>query len=233
MTGPSLWGRVRAQLSFLSSGARSVERYTPGEEVTNAVLHGVGLGLAIAALAVLVVLSGVYGNAWYSVSFSVYGATLVLLYLSSTLYHSFYAGRAKRLFRVFDHSAIFLLIAGTYTPIALVTLRGPLGWTLFGVVWGIAAAGVVGKAFWAHRFAVLSTVLYLVMGWLAVMAVKPLLARLGTASLVFLALGGLFYTLGTAFYLWRGLKFHHAIWHLFVLAGSICHFFTMLFLLPR
>lgn len=214
-------------------GSRAVERYTPGEEVTNAVLHGVGLGLAIAALAVLVVLAGIYGNAWYSVSFSVYGATLVLLYLSSTLYHGFYAGRAKRLFRIFDHSAIFLLIAGTYTPITLITLRGWVGWALFGAVWGIAAAGVVGKAFWSSRFAVLSTVLYLLMGWLAVIAVKPLLAHLGTASLVFLALGGLFYTMGTVFYLWRGLKFHHAIWHLFVLAGSICHFFTMLFLLPR
>lgn len=233
MTGASPWRRLRSKLAFLSSGTRSVERYTPGEEVTNAVLHGVGLGLAIAACAVLVVLSSIYGNAWYSVSFSIYGATLVLLYLSSTLYHGFHAGRAKRLFRIFDHSAIFLLIAGTYTPITLITLRGRMGWALFGAVWGLAAAGIAGKAFWAHRFAVLSTVLYLAMGWLAVIAIRPLLAHLNTASLVFLALGGLFYTLGTAFYLWRGLKFHHAVWHLFVLAGSICHFFTMLFLLPR
>jgi hemolysin III len=233
MTGRDLWSRLRPRLDFLFSRTKSVERYTPGEEVTNTVLHGVGLGLAIAACAVLVVLVGIYGNAWYSVSFSIYGATLVLLYLSSTLYHGFYAGRAKRLLRIFDHSAIFLLIAGTYTPITLITLRGRLGWTVFGIIWGIAAAGVVGKAFWAHRFAVLSTVLYLIMGWLAVIVIRPLLAHLGTASLVFLGLGGLFYTMGTVFYLWHDLKFHHAVWHLFVLAGSICHFFTMLFLLPK
>lgn len=210
-----------------------VERYTPGEEVTNAILHGVGLGLAIAALAVLVVMASLSGDAWHIVSFSVYGATLVLLYLSSTLYHGLYAGRAKRLFRVFDHSAIFLLIAGTYTPITLITLRGTLGWAVFGTVWGIAIAGIVAKAFWAHRAPVLSTALYIAMGWIVVVAIKPLLANLNTVSLVFLAVGGLCYTLGTIFYLWHRLKFHHAVWHLFVLAGSICHFFTVLFLLPR
>jgi len=233
MTGSDTFRWLRHKYSALTFGARSVERYTPGEEITNAILHGVGLGLAIAALAVLVVLASMAGNAWHSVSFSIYGATLVLLYLSSTLYHGFSAGRAKQLFRIFDHSAIFLLIAGTYTPIALITLRGRLGWTVFGIVWGIAIAGIVGKAFWAHRFAVLSTVLYLIMGWLAVIVIKPLLAHLNLVSLVFLALGGLFYTLGIGFYLWRGLKFHHAVWHLFVLAGSICHFFTILFLLPK
>ena len=216
-----------------SADMSDVERYTQGEEITNAILHGVGLGMAIAALAVLVVMASLSHDAWYIVSFSVYGATLVLLYLSSTLYHGVYAGKAKRLFRIFDHSAIFLLIAGTYTPLTLITLRGRLGWTVFGVVWGIAIVGIVGKAFWAHRFVVMSTILYLAMGWIVVIVVKPLLAHLNTASLVFLALGGLFYTLGTAFYLWHQLKFHHAIWHLFVLAGSICHFFTVLFLLPR
>jgi len=220
-------------IAVRDADADSVERYTPAEETTNAILHGVGLGLAIAALVVLVVLASLSGNAWHIVSFSIYGATLVLLYLSSTLYHGFYAGRAKQLFRIFDHSAIFLLIAGTYTPIALITLHGRLGWTVFGVVWGIAAAGIVGKAFWTNRFAVLSTVLYLAMGWIVVIVAKPLLANLNTASLVFLGVGGLFYTLGTVFYLWHKLKYHHAIWHLFVLAGSICHFFTILFLLPR
>jgi hemolysin III len=210
-----------------------VERYTPGEEITNAILHGVGLGMAIAALAVLVVFASLSHDPWYIVSFSVYGATLVLLYLSSTLYHGVYAGKAKRIFRIFDHSAIFLLIAGTYTPLTLITLRGRLGWTVFGVVWGIAIVGIVGKTFWAHRFVVLSTILYLAMGWIVVIVVKPLLAHLNTVSLIFLAMGGLFYTLGTAFYLWHKLKFHHAIWHLFVLAGSICHFFTVLFLLPK
>lgn len=224
---------IRQITAVRDINADSVEHYTPGEETTNAILHGVGLGLAIAALVVLVVLASLSGNAWHIVSFSIYGATLVLLYLSSTLYHGFYAGRAKQLFRIFDHSAIFLLIAGTYTPIALITLHGRLGWIVFGVVWGIAAAGIVGKAFWTNRFAVLSTVLYLSMGWIVLIVAKPLLAHLNTASLVFLGLGGLFYTLGTVFYLWHKLKFHHAIWHLFVLAGSICHFFTILFLLPK
>lgn len=213
--------------------ADSVERYTPGEEITNAILHGVGLGLALAALAVLVVMASLSGNAWHIVSFSIYGATLVLLYLSSTLYHSFYAGRAKRLFRVFDHSSIFLLIAGTYTPITLIALRGRLGWTVFGVVWGIAVLGIVGKAFWTHKFVFMSTLLYIAMGWLVVAVIKPVLENLNTVSLVFLGVGGLFYTLGTVFYLWRKLKYHHAVWHLFVLAGSICHFFTVLFMLPR
>ncbi|MDQ7798614.1 MAG: hemolysin III family protein [Candidatus Edwardsbacteria bacterium] len=215
------------------SDADSVERYSPGEETTNAILHGVGLGLAIAALAVLVVLASLSGNAWYIVSFSIYGATLVLLYLSSTLYHGFYAGRAKQLFRIFDHSAIFLLIAGTYTPIALITLHGRLGWTVFDVVWGIAVLGIVGKAFWTHKFVFMSTLLYIAMGWLVVVVIKPVLENLNTVSLVFLGVGGLFYTLGTVFYLWRRLKYHHAVWHLFVLAGSICHFFTILFLLPK
>jgi hemolysin III len=233
MTGTNLWQWLQNKTSSRDADADSVERYTPGEEITNAILHGVGLGLALAALAVLVVMASLSGNAWHIVSFSIYGATLVLLYLSSTLYHSFYAGKAKRLFRIFDHSAIYLLIAGTYTPITLIALRGRLGWTVFGVVWGIAVLGIVGKAFWAHKFVFMSTLLYIAMGWLVVAVIKPVLENLNTVSLVFLGVGGLFYTLGTVFYLWRKLKYHHAIWHLFVLAGSICHFFTVLFLLPR
>jgi hemolysin III len=210
-----------------------LEQYTQGEEIINAILHGVGLGLAIAALAVLVVMASLSGNAWHIVSFSIYGTTLVLLYLASTMYHGIYAGPAKRLFRIFDHSAIFLLIAGTYTPISLITLRGWVGWTIFGMVWGIAVVGIVAKAFLTHRFALVSTLLYIAMGWLALIVIKPLFVRLNTVSLVFLLVGGLCYTFGTVFYLWRKLKFHHAIWHLFVLAGSICHFFTILFLLPK
>jgi hemolysin III len=173
-----------------------------------------------------------YGNVWHVVGFAIYGATLVLLYLSSTLYHSLPEGKAKRVFRIFDHSSIFLLIAGTYTPITLIKLRGGLGWTIFGMVWGIAILGIISKVFWINKFSILSTILYLVMGWLVVVALKPLLAALNRTSTVFLVTGGLLYTVGTIFYSWKKIKYTHAIWHLFVLAGSVCHFFTVLFLLP-
>ncbi|HHU50293.1 MAG TPA: hemolysin III family protein [Firmicutes bacterium] len=211
---------------------KNKRRQTLGEEITNAVLHGVGFGLAVAALTVLVVFANKYGNVWHVVGFAIFGATLVLLYLSSTLYHSLPEGKAKRVFRIFDHSSIFLLIAGTYTPITLIKLRGGLGWTIFGMVWGIAILGIISKVFWINKFSILSTILYLVMGWLVVVALKPLLAALNRTSTVFLVTGGLLYTVGTIFYSWKKIKYTHAIWHLFVLAGSVCHFFTVLFLLP-
>lgn len=207
-------------------------KQTLGEEITNAILHGVGFGLAVAALTVLVVFASKYGDVWHVVGFSIYGATLVILYLSSTLYHSFPEGKVKRIFRIFDHSSIFLLIAGTYTPITLIKLRGGLGWTIFGIVWGIAILGIISKVFWINKFSILSTILYIAMGWLVVVALKPLLAALNQTSTVFLVTGGLLYTVGTVFYSWKKIKYTHAIWHLFVLAGSICHFFTILFLLP-
>lgn len=206
-------------------------KLTQGEEITNVILHGVGLGLAIAALVVLVVLSSMFGTVWHTVSFSIYGATLVILYLSSTLYHSFPHGKVKNIFKIFDHAAIYLLIAGTYTPISLITLRGGLGWAIFTVVWIIAVSGIVFKVFFVKKFKILSTLLYIAMGWLIVIAIKPLFLALNDTSVIFLVLGGVLYTAGTIFYAWRSLKYHHAIWHLFVLAGSICHFFTMLFLI--
>ncbi|MBM7555220.1 PAQR family membrane homeostasis protein TrhA [Halanaerobacter jeridensis] len=208
-------------------------KLTHGEEITNVILHGIGLGLAIAALVVLVVLSSMLGTNWHTVSFSIYGATLVILYLSSTLYHSFPHGKVKEIFKIFDHSAIYLLIAGTYTPISLITLRGTLGWTIFTVVWAIAIFGIVFKIFFVKKFKILSTLLYIAMGWLIVVAIKPLFLALNDISTIFLVIGGVLYTAGTIFYAWRSLKYHHAIWHLFVLAGSICHFFTMLFLLLK
>lgn len=203
------------------------------EEVTNAVTHGVGIGLAIAGLAVLVVLAATFGDVWYVVSFSIYGATSILLYLASTLYHSVPQGKAKNILKIFDHSAIFLLIAGSYTPLTLTVLRGKLGWTLFGIVWFIALAGILIKIFCLKKFKMFSTLLYILMGWLVIIAIKPLFAVLSTPSIVFLVVGGVLYTIGTIFYGWRKLKFNHAIWHMFVLGGSVCHFFTMLFLLPR
>jgi hemolysin III len=211
---------------------KNKRRQTLGEEITNALLHGIGFGLAIAALAVLVVMAGRYGTVWHVVGFTIYGTTLVILYLSSTLYHSFPEGKVKRVFKIFDHAAIFLLIAGTYTPITLIKLRGTLGWTIFGVVWAIAILGIISKIFLINRFQALSTVLYIAMGWLIVGALKPLAAALNQTSLLFLLAGGLLYTVGTVFYAWKSRKYAHAVWHLFVLAGSVCHFFTILFMLP-
>jgi hemolysin III len=203
-------------------------------ELTNGVTHGVGLGLSIAGLAVLVVLAARFGTARHVVACSVYGVTLVLLYLASTLYHSVQAPRAKHVLRIIDHAAIYLLIAGTYTPFTLVTLRGPWGWSLFGVVWGMALAGIVFKIFFVDRWGALSVAVYVGMGWLAVFAVKPLMATLSTAGLAWLFAGGLAYTLGLIFYAWERIPHHHAIWHVFVMVGSACHFFSvMYFVLPR
>ena len=197
--------------------------YTAREELANSVTHGVGTMLSIAGLVALVVTSARGGDAWQVTSSAVFGTTLVLLYTASTLYHALPGDALKRLLRKFDHAAIFLLIAGTYTPFLLVTLRGAWGWSLFGVVWGMAIAGVILKFWYAGRFKVLSTGVYLAMGWLVVIAFKPLLAALPTGGMAWLIAGGACYTLGSAFYLWRKLPYHHAVWHLWVLAGSVCH----------
>ena len=202
---------------------------TRGEEIANSILHGIGAGLSVAALSVLVVLASLKGDPWRIVSFSIYGAALVLLYLMSTLYHSLPCPRAKRVFRRLDHAAIYLLIAGTYTPFTLVTMRGTWGWTLFGIVWGMALAGIVFKAFFISRFEVLSTFLYVAMGWCVVVAVKPLLIALPTGALPWIICGGLAYTGGVVFYLWDRKPYFHTVWHLFVMAGSAFHFFSMLF----
>ncbi len=168
------------------------------------------------------------------VSFSLFSGTLILLFVISTLYHSFRSPKVKFVFEVLDHSSIFLLIAGTYTPFALITLHGALGWTLFGIIWGLAAGGIVMKAFWTGRFNLASTLLYLGMGWMIVAAGKPLLASLPMGGVELLITGGVCYSLGTIFYLWEKLPYHHAIWHLFVLAGALCHYFTILiYVLPQ
>ncbi len=197
------------------------------EEILNAVTHGVGALLAILGLVVLAVAACMYGSIWHVVSFSVYGASLVLLYLASTLYHSFTGARIKYIFKICDHAAIYLLIAGTYTPFTLVLLHGVLGWTIFGVIWSLAFAGVVLKIFFVRRFKLLSTLCYLGMGWLILVCLKPLGAVLPAAGLGWLIAGGVFYTVGAVFYLCRRLPYHHAVWHLFVLAGSVSHFITV------
>lgn len=209
-----------------------VSRYTPGEEIANTITHAIGAGLSIAALVVLIVAATTAGTAWHIVSFSIFGSTLILLYLASTLYHAIPAARAKRILKTLDHSAIFLLIAGTYTPFMLVSLRGPVGWTIFGVIWGLAVAGVVLKCCCVYRFKRLSLGVYIGMGWLCLLAGRDLLEKLPPASLAFLALGGAAYTLGVIFYVWKRLPYGHAIWHLFVVAGSVLHFFSVLHILP-
>lgn len=209
-----------------------VPRYTPGEEIANSITHAVAVGLSIAALVVLIVYAVDLGTAWHIVSFSIFGSTLILLYLASTLYHAIPVAGAKRLLKTLDHCAIFLLIAGTYTPFMLISLRGPLGWTIFGVIWGLAIAGVVLKCCCVYRFRRLSLAVYVGMGWLCLLAAKDMYLRLSGTSLTFLALGGLFYTLGVVFYVWKRLPYSHAIWHLFVVTGSVMHFFSVLHILP-
>jgi hemolysin III len=203
--------------------------YPRTEEIANRVTHGIGALLGAAGLVLLVVASVRHGDAWHVVSTAIFGSTLVLLYTASTLYHSFSAERMRLLLRKFDHAAIFLLIAGTYTPFVLVTLRGPWGWSLFGVVWGLAVVGVALKFWFAGRFRVVSTLIYIAMGWLVMIAIKPLMAALPAGGLKLLVAGGLCYTGGAGFYLWKRLPYHHAIWHLFVLGGSVCHWAAVFF----
>jgi len=204
-------------------------RYSVAEEIANSITHGGGLLLAIGGLATLVAFAAARGTAWHIVGCSIFGTTLVLSYLTSSLYHSWPSVRAKSILRVFDHCAIFLLIAGTYTPFMLVNLRGPWGWTLFGIVWAIATLGIVFKVTMLRRWTAVSLVLYIAMGWVVVVATKPMLSAVAPGGLLLLLLGGLAYTGCVIFYAWRRMPYHHAIWHLFVLAGSVFHFFAVLF----
>lgn len=202
--------------------------YSPGEEIAHSLTHGIGLLLGLAALVLLVIVSSRSGSTLHVVAASVYGSTLVLLYAASTLYHALPRGRTKRVFSIFDHSAIFLLIAGTYTPVALLTLRGIWGWSLFGAIWVCAILGIVIEAVWQGRVRRPQLVLYLVMGWGTLVAIKPLVGSLERGGLLLLLGGGLSYTGGVVFYVWRGFRYHHAVWHVFVLTGSILHVFAVL-----
>ncbi|MCX6951037.1 MAG: hemolysin III family protein, partial [Verrucomicrobia bacterium] len=178
-------------------------------------------------LAVLVTMASLRADAWSVTSTAIFGVTLVLLYTSSTLYHCFRDEATKRLLRKFDHASIFLLIAGSYTPFLLVNLRGPWGWSLFGVIWALAVAGVALKFWFTGRFRLGSTLLYVGMGWLVLLALRPMQAAMPASALWLLVAGGVSYTAGTVFYLWKRLPYHHAVWHLFVLGGSVCHFFAV------
>jgi hemolysin III len=247
MTGPLHGGPVFCFILWLDIAGWAVKHpfnqlkimshfqkdYSLPEEIASSVTHGVGVLLALAALPLLVVFSVMRGTAWHVVACAVYGATLILMFLASTLYHSFPWPRAKVILKVIDHAAIYLLIAGTYTPYLLVSLRGPWGWSLFGIIWGLALVGVMFKVFFAGRFKVCSTLVYIGMGWIVVVAMRPLYQGLPLGGLLWLVAGGVFYTAGTVFYLGRRIPFNHAIWHAFVLAGSVCHFFSvMLYVIP-
>ncbi|MBI2566460.1 MAG: hemolysin III family protein [Candidatus Schekmanbacteria bacterium] len=203
--------------------------YSVGEELANSITHGVGALLAIAGLGVLVASAALYGTAWHVVSCSVFGSTLVLLYMASTLYHSIPHAGAKPILRLLDHCAIFALIAGTYTPFTLVNLRGPWGWSLFAVIWGLAALGIVLRVVSRRDGRGAMIWLYIAMGWAIVVAAKPLAEAVAPGGLALLAAGGVAYTAGTVFFGWKALPYNHAIWHLFVLAGSALHFFAILY----
>jgi hemolysin III len=203
-------------------------RYHLGDILANAITHGIGAVLAIIGAIVLIAAS-TRGTARLVVSCVIFSVTLVLVYVCSTLYHSLVRTRARHVFHILDHSAIYLLIAGTYTPFTLITLHGPLGWTIFGIEWGLAVAGVVFKSFAVDRFEVASALVYLAQGWFVVVAVVPLVHALGWHGLLWLGAGGVAYTLGIVFFALDRLRYFHALWHLFVLAGSIAHYFAILF----
>ena len=219
MTGKAQTGRN----ALLTGG------YSLAEEIANSITHGLGALLSVAGLTLLVTFAAQQQDIWRVVSFSIYGVSMIFLFTASTLYHSFQSPTVKQVFKTIDHCSIFLLIAGTYTPFLLVSMRGTTGWILFGIIWGLAVLGIVLKIILGPRYKKLSVATYLIMGWLVVLASKELTANLSIEGLYWLIGGGLFYTLGVVFYLWNKLPFNHAIWHLFVLGGSMCHFFAILF----
>ena len=210
---------------------KMIKPYTIGEEISHSVTHAVGTALSIAGLVISVVMAARTGDALKVLSFVIFGVSMILLYTSSTLYHAFTHKKTKNVFRYMDHIAIFILIAGTYTPIALILLKGAWGWTLFGLAWGFAIAGIVYQAVFLNRFKWISISIYLGMGWLAVVAIQPLMAVMPFGLFLWILAGGLFYTLGSAFYLIDNIKFFHFVWHLFVIAGTLCHFFGLIFYL--
>lgn len=207
--------------------------FSKGEEIANAITHGIGALGSIAGLIVLIVYSSLYGTAWHVVSFTIFGTTMVILYLSSTLVHAFPPGKAKDLFEIFDHSSIYLFIAGTYTPFTFLVIQGALGWTMFGIIWGLAIAGTVFKAYFVKKYLITSTMLYIAMGWMVTLGWDQIVNNLHPNGVTLLVIGGLCYTFGAIFYVWRGFRYHHAVWHLFVIAGTATHFFCVLLYVSR
>ncbi|SDK20533.1 PAQR family membrane homeostasis protein TrhA [Natronincola ferrireducens] len=214
-----------------SKNDKRLSRYTLAEEIFNSISHGIGILLSIVALAILIAFASIKGDIWGIISFSIYGFTLFFLYTASTLYHSIFHEKTKRIFRVLDHVAIYLFIAGSYTPITLVALRGSWGWTLFTIIWSLAIVGIVLKVISIDKIKHLSTIIYILMGWLIVIAIKPMLHTVPRGLFGWLLAGGLFYTFGVIFYACKKIPFNHGIWHLFVLGGSITHYLGILFYL--
>ena len=205
------------------------KEYSVGEEIVHAITHGIGVILSIVGLSWMLYVSINVADPWRIVASSIYGTTLIALFLASTLYHSMYASRHRDIFKLLDHCAIYLLIAGTYTPFTLVMIQGGWGWTLFGLIWGMTVLGFVCKIFLPTHFQAASVVSYLVMGWLAVIAAKPLIAAVPLNAVLWLLVGGLAYTAGTVFYGFKIVRYNHTVWHLFVIAGSLCHYLAVMF----
>ena len=218
-----MWRRGLRMIADIATCRSSIS-----EELANTVTHGIGLVVAIGAMVVLVVLAAIFGGVWHIVGCSIYGGTLVFLYAASTLYHIVRRPATKSILKTLDHSAIFLLIAGTYTPFTLVNLRGVWGWSLLGVIWVLALAGIIWEGALRRRSAAGSLVLYVAMGWVALVAVKPIISAVATHGVLLILAGGVAYTAGIAFYVWRRIPYHHAIWHLFVILGSTFHYFAVL-----
>ncbi|MBQ4100146.1 MAG: hemolysin III family protein [Oscillospiraceae bacterium] len=212
-------------MATVSKTQNKVKFYTLGEEITNSITHGIGALLGVAGLVILLVFSN---NAWEAVSSSIYGASMIMLFTMSTLYHALSNEKAKKVFRIFDHTSIFFLIAGTYTPITLVLLNGALGWVLFGIVWAAAIVGIVLNSISIERFKKFSMICYIASGWCIVIAIYPLIKAIATGGLVLLVLGGVAYTLGIIFYKKKTVRYMHAIWHIFVLLGAILQYFSIL-----
>lgn len=206
-----------------------VHTFTKKEEIAHAITHGIGAILSIAALVLLIVFASFQGNPVLIVSVTIFGVTMLLMYLSSTIVHSLPKNKWKNAFLIVDHASIYLFIAGTYTPFVLALINGKIGWTLFGIVWGIAAVGIIMKLFFVKKFVILSTLTYILMGWIIVFAWGPLTEALHTNGVKLLVAGGVVYTIGAIFYVWKKVPYHHVIWHLFVVAGSVLHFFAVLF----
>ncbi|MCF6214490.1 MAG: hemolysin III family protein [Flavobacteriaceae bacterium] len=208
---------------------KNIKYYPPLEEKINVLSHGFGFILSVLATVFLVVGASLNGTVWHVVSFSIYGASLIILYLASTLYHNAKKPKLRRRLNVFDHASIYVLIAGTYTPFALVTLNGVWGWTIFGITWGLALAGIILKLFFTGKYDILSTVMYILMGWVVLVAIKPLVNNLAFEGVMWLFAGGISYTIGAVLYSIEKIKYNHAIFHLLVLLGSFCHFMAVYF----
>lgn len=206
---------------------QKVKFYSRAEERLNIISHAIGVVLGIIALVFLVIRAAQHGDAWHIVSFSIFGASLIILFAASTYYHSVKKPQLRSRLRVVDHAAIYILIAGTYTPFTLVTLNGAVGWTIFGVAWGMAVIGIILKLFFTGKYSIISTLLYVFMGWMIVFAIKPLINNLPTEGLYWLVAGGIAYTIGAVLYSIKAIKFNHAIFHILVLIGSACHFVTV------